>query len=87
MDIDRAFSLATFINDRSTRFHAEVLHFDSKGWVLIADNAVKGERRTHPEPITDPENYLRRAKEGLLHIDEECRHLVEYWVCQLPQAI
>jgi hypothetical protein len=94
MDSEKAFALRDFINDHSTRFDAEVLPFGSQGdqgWVIVADKApgsgsadkapgAGGPRNTFLEPIADPDDYLRRANEGTLEVDEEYRALLQEWL-------
>ncbi len=80
MELGSACSLAGFINERGSRFRANVLEFGSQGWVIVADKDTD----KYLEPIADPQDYLRRSHEGLLHIDAAYRDLIDQWVRQTP---
>jgi hypothetical protein len=69
MDLHFADSLASFINDNGTRFHASVFDFSDKGWVIVAERLENGARRFYSEPIADASDFLRRVAEGRLQID------------------
>jgi hypothetical protein len=80
MYIDDAWSLADYINDNNTRFHAVVLDFAERGWVIVTDRQAENSSDAYQEPIVDPRDYLRRADHGLLQIDGEYRCLLETWL-------
>ncbi|MES2465188.1 MAG: hypothetical protein V4671_31870, partial [Armatimonadota bacterium] len=69
MEKDDAYNLASFINERGSRFSAGVLSFGDRGWVVVKDT----ETERPLEPIADPEDYLYRASTGALQIDDTCR--------------
>jgi hypothetical protein len=73
---DDAHDLASFINERGSRFSAGVLQFGDRGWVVVKDTHTQ----RHLEPIADPEDYLHRANAGVLQIDDACRDLINEWV-------
>ncbi|MES2462676.1 MAG: hypothetical protein V4671_19005 [Armatimonadota bacterium] len=76
MEKDTAHDLASFINERGSRFSAGVLLFGDRGWVVVKDTQTE----RHLEPIADPQDYLRRANTGALKIDDACRDLIHEWV-------
>ncbi len=79
MDLHSADSLASFINNNGTRFHASVFDFSDKGWVIVAEKLENGGRRIYSEPIADVSHFLRRVADGLLQIDPEYLRLLTAW--------
>ncbi|MES2462516.1 MAG: hypothetical protein V4671_18185, partial [Armatimonadota bacterium] len=58
---------------------AQVLAFGrqrEQGWVIVLDR-TSGQ---YLEPITNPQDYLRRAGTGVLKIDAAYRDLISQWV-------
>jgi hypothetical protein len=80
MELNRAISLADFINERNQRFTAKVLDFSNRGWVLVKDT---GDDR-YLEPIADLHDYVRRARQGQMRLDDACRNLLTEWVAEDP---
>jgi hypothetical protein len=78
MEINSACSLAGYINERGSRFHANVLDFGSQGWVIVSDR----ETDKYLEPIADPQDYLRRSQAGMLRIDAAYHDLIDAWIKQ-----
>jgi poly-D-alanine transfer protein DltD len=78
MELDSAISLADFINNRGNRFIAKVLHYGNRGWVLVLDKHTD----EHLEPIADPHDYLRRARLGILKIEDAYHDLVAEWITE-----
>jgi hypothetical protein len=78
MELHDALSLADFINGHGSRFCANVLDFGSRGWVIVADK----DRDRYLEPISDPRDYVRRARQGILKIDDTYRDLLAEWVAK-----
>ncbi|MES2695010.1 MAG: hypothetical protein V4773_16175 [Verrucomicrobiota bacterium] len=80
MLLDTATSLADFLNHNSPRFLATVLDFGNKGWVIVGEKLPDGSRRLFRETISDPADYVRRARAGITGIDTEYDALIEEWL-------
>jgi hypothetical protein len=79
MELDSAISLANFINDRNHGFTANVLAFgNNRGWVVVKDKHT----HRHLEPIADPHDYLRRARLGILKIEDAYHDLIAEWIAE-----
>jgi hypothetical protein len=78
LELNRAISLANFINERDPRFSANVLDFSDQGWVIVRDCQAN----RHLEPIADPHDYVRRAQQGTLDIDDTYHSLITDWMTE-----
>jgi hypothetical protein len=78
MEVETAFALALFINERGTCSSAGVLPFGNRGWVIVADKQTD----KILEPIADPQDYLRRARSGILKIEDAYHDLIEQWIIE-----
>ena len=82
MNINTGSSLATYINDNSKRFSANVLDFAQQAWVIIRDNKT-GHTQDYIEPILDVADYLERAERRSRRLDAEFRNLLLGWLTEL----